>query len=88
MLSAASIIILLIGFLLFKTIIIVPERENVIVERLGKYSKTLEAGFHILAPFLDRVAYRHTLKEQAVDVPPDRYGRISIPASACGTGCT
>jgi regulator of protease activity HflC (stomatin/prohibitin superfamily) len=41
-----------------------------IVERLGKYYTTLEAGFHILVPFLDRVAYKHTLKEQAVDVPP------------------
>ena len=37
--------------------------------RLGKYSATLEAGFHILIPFLDRVAYRHSLKEFAVDVP-------------------
>ncbi|MHC4368861.1 MAG: SPFH domain-containing protein, partial [Planctomycetota bacterium] len=37
---------------------------------LGKYSNTLEAGFHILTPFIDRVAYKHTLKEQAVDVPP------------------
>ena len=38
------------------------------IERLGKYSRTLDAGFHILIPFLDRVAYRHSLKEQAVDV--------------------
>jgi regulator of protease activity HflC (stomatin/prohibitin superfamily) len=37
---------------------------------LGKYSKTLEAGFHILVPFVDKVSYKHTLKEQAVDVPP------------------
>jgi regulator of protease activity HflC (stomatin/prohibitin superfamily) len=43
-----------------------------IIERLGKYSTTLEAGFHILAPFLDKVAYKHTLKEQAVDVPPQQ----------------
>ena len=38
------------------------------IERLGKYSRTLDAGFHILIPFMDRVAYRHSLKEQAVDV--------------------
>ncbi|MBN1457238.1 MAG: paraslipin [Sedimentisphaerales bacterium] len=56
--------------LFFKTIRIVPQKTAFIVERLGKYSKTLEAGFHILIPFLDKVSYRHTLKEQAVDVPP------------------
>ena len=54
----------------FKTVRIVPQREAFIIERLGKYSKTLEAGFHILLPFIDKVAYKHSLKEQAVDVPP------------------
>ena len=53
-----------------KTMQIVPQRHAYIVERLGKYSKTLEAGMHILIPFIDKVAYKHTLKEQAVDVPP------------------
>ena len=57
---------------LFKTARVVPQKEAFIVERLGKYAKTLEAGYHILAPFLDRVAYKHTLKEQAVDVPPQQ----------------
>ncbi len=62
------IIFALIAF--YKTIRIVPQKTAFIVERLGKYSKTLEAGFHILIPFLDKVAYKHTLKEQAIDVPP------------------
>ena len=62
------IIFTLIGF--SKTIRIVPQRTAFIVEHLGKYSKTLEAGFHILIPFLDKVSYKHTLKEQAIDVPP------------------
>lgn len=52
-----------------KTARIVPQREQFVVERLGKYSRTLDAGFHILIPFFDKVAYKHTLKEQAVDVP-------------------
>ena len=56
----------------FKTIRIVPQKQAFIIERLGKYSTTLEAGFHILTPFIDRVAYKHTLKEQAVDVPPQQ----------------
>jgi regulator of protease activity HflC (stomatin/prohibitin superfamily) len=47
----------------------VPQKSAFIVERLGKYAKTLEAGFHILFPFIERVAYKHSLKEVAVDVP-------------------
>ena len=55
---------------IIKTAVIVPQKTAYIVERLGKYRCTLDAGFHILVPFFDRVAYRHTLKEQAIDVPP------------------
>ena len=55
---------------ILKTAIVVPQKTPYIVERLGKYRCTLEAGFHILVPFIDRVAYKHTLKEQAIDVPP------------------
>ncbi len=46
-----------------------PQKSAFIIERLGKYAKTLDAGFHILIPFLDKVAYRHSLKEIAIDVP-------------------
>ncbi len=71
--SLTIILLVLIFFALitfFKTIRIVPQKAAFIVERLGKYRATLGAGLHILAPFLDKVAYKHTLKEQAVDVPP------------------
>jgi len=70
--------IILIGVLIFafivflRTVRIVPQKQAFIIERLGKYSTTLEAGFHILMPFVDRVAYKHTLKEQAIDVPPQQ----------------
>jgi len=70
--------IILIGVLVFafivfvRTVRIVPQKQAYIIERLGKYSTTLEAGFHVLLPFVDRVAYRHTLKEQALDVPPQQ----------------
>lgn len=57
---------------LFMSAIIVPQRSAYIVERLGKYNATLEAGFHILVPFIDRVAYRRTLKETPIDVPPQQ----------------
>ena len=63
-----TIIVALVTF--FKTIRIVPQRSAFIVERLGKYRTTLMAGFHILTPFFDQVSYKHTLKEQAIDVPP------------------
>ena len=55
---------------ILKTAIVVPQKTVYIVERLGKYRCTLEAGFHILVPFIDKIAYRHSLKEQAIDVPP------------------
>ena len=51
-----------------KTAVVVPQQSAYIIESLGKYSRTLAAGFHILIPFLERVAYKHTLKEQAIDV--------------------
>ena len=60
------IIFLLIAFL--STFKVVPQRSAYIVERLGKYSRTLEAGFHILIPFIDKIAYRQNQKEQAIDV--------------------
>jgi len=68
------IILAVLAFFIFITIlrtaIVVPNQVVFVIERLGKYSRTLGAGFHILVPFIDRVAYRHILKEQAVDVPP------------------
>ena len=65
-----ALIAALIVVAIVKTAVIVPQNTAYIVERLGRYHSTLEAGFHILIPFFDRIAYRHTLKEQAIDVPP------------------
>lgn len=62
-------IVILVVVTIIKTARIVPQKSAFIVERLGKYTKTLEAGFHILVPFIERVAYKHSLKEVAVDVP-------------------
>lgn len=61
-------IALAIIIIILKTARIVPQRSNFVVERLGKYSKTLDSGFHILIPFIDKVAYQHTLKEEVIDV--------------------
>ncbi|MGB5258663.1 MAG: stomatin-like protein [Woeseiaceae bacterium] len=54
--------------ILLKTAVVVPQQNSYVIERLGKYSKTLNAGFHILIPFLERIAYKHNLKEQAADI--------------------
>jgi regulator of protease activity HflC (stomatin/prohibitin superfamily) len=51
-----------------KTATVVPQQSAFVIETLGKYSRTFRAGFHILFPFIDRVAYRHSLKESAVDI--------------------
>jgi regulator of protease activity HflC (stomatin/prohibitin superfamily) len=56
-------------FVISRTAIVVPQQSAFVVERLGRYRATLEAGFHILIPFLDVVRYRHSLKENAVDIP-------------------
>ena len=52
-----------------KTATVVPQQSAYVVERMGRYNRTISAGFHILTPFMDRIAYRHSLKEQALDVP-------------------
>jgi regulator of protease activity HflC (stomatin/prohibitin superfamily) len=59
----------LVIIILVKTAVVVPQQTAVVVERLGKYAGTLDAGFHILVPFVDVIRYRHTLKEQASDIP-------------------
>lgn len=60
---------LIVVIALIRGAIVVPQRMQFVVERLGKYSRTLDAGLHFLVPFFDRVAYRHSLKEEAIDVP-------------------
>jgi regulator of protease activity HflC (stomatin/prohibitin superfamily) len=74
--SNSIVTIIAIGFALiviialFRGTVVVPQRTQYVIERLGKYSRTLDAGLHFLIPFCDRVAYTHSLKEEAIDVPP------------------
>ena len=61
--------LVLLGIIIFaKTAIVVPQQSAFVVERLGRYAGTLDAGFHILTPFVDVVRYRHNLKETAIDI--------------------
>jgi regulator of protease activity HflC (stomatin/prohibitin superfamily) len=66
------VVVVLVALALFvvaRTAVVVPQQNAYVVESLGKYSRTLQAGFHILVPFVERVAYRHSLKEVAIDIP-------------------
>jgi regulator of protease activity HflC (stomatin/prohibitin superfamily) len=65
----AFIFAVFILFVIAKTAVVVPQQNAYVVERLGKFSGVLEAGFHVLVPFMDVIRYRHSLKEQAVDIP-------------------
>jgi len=52
-----------------KTAIVVPQQSAYVIERLGRYAGTLDAGFHVLVPFIHVIRYRHSLKEHAIDIP-------------------
>ena len=68
-LIAVGAMILLLVVIIAKTATVVPQQSQYVIERLGKYAGTLDAGFHILIPFLDAIRYRHSLKEKALDIP-------------------
>ncbi|HKW00692.1 MAG TPA: stomatin-like protein [Vicinamibacterales bacterium] len=52
-----------------RTAVVVPQQSAFVVERLGRFNAVLQAGFHILVPFVDVIRYRHSLKEAAIDIP-------------------
>ena len=62
---ALSVVVIIV---LVKTAVIVPQQSAYVVENLGKFSRTLSPGFNLLVPFFEKIAYRHTLKEEAMDV--------------------
>lgn len=68
----AIFIAVVVIYTIYKCVRIVPQKQAFIVERLGKYHVTLDAGLHLLMPIIDRVSYKHSLKEQAIDVPPQQ----------------
>ena len=66
------LLLVAIVFIIAQCVRIVPQQQAWVVQRLGKYQSTLDAGMHFLVPFVDTIAYKHTLKEQALDVPPQQ----------------
>ncbi len=71
--SAVFVLVVLLALFLVlvvaKTAVVVPQQSAFVVERLGRFSGVLEAGFHVLMPFMDVVRYKHTLKEQSFEIP-------------------
>ena len=63
------VLAIIVVIMVAKTATVVPQQSAYVVEYLGKYSRTLQAGFHILIPFFEKIAYRHSLKEIAADIP-------------------
>ena len=81
LIAAAVVLILIVR----NSVRIVPQNSAYVVERLGKYSSTLEAGFYMLVPFIDKVAYRHSLKEFALDVPAQQaISKDNVPLGIDG----
>jgi regulator of protease activity HflC (stomatin/prohibitin superfamily) len=68
-LVTAIVIAIVVLIVLSRTAVVVPQQSAFIVERLGKYNGILNAGFHVLWPFVDVIRYRHSLKEEAMDIP-------------------
>ena len=72
MLDGTTIVVLVLAvvvlILFVKTAVVVPQQNAYVVERLGKFTASLDAGFHILIPFLDVIRYRHTLKDEAREI--------------------
>jgi regulator of protease activity HflC (stomatin/prohibitin superfamily) len=71
MFGTVALVIFVLGLVfVFKTVQVVPQQHAYVVERLGKYHGTLAPGLNIVIPFIDRIAYKHVLKEIPMDVPP------------------
>jgi regulator of protease activity HflC (stomatin/prohibitin superfamily) len=67
--SVGGVIAVLVVIVLIRSARVVPQQAAYVVENLGRYSRTIQAGFHWLIPFFERVAYKLSLKEQAIDIP-------------------
>ncbi len=68
-LYVVGVVALLALIIIAKTAVVVPQQSAFVVETLGRYNRTIHAGFHLLKPFMDRIAYKHNLKEEAMDIP-------------------
>jgi len=85
MIFASAITLVILALIAKNFILIVNMRENCVIERLGTFRKVLQPGLHLLVPFIDRVAYRHDVREQVLDIPPQNcITRDNIQVSVDG----
>lgn len=68
-LISVSVFVLILVVLIIKTAVVVPQKSEYVIQRLGKYSKSIGAGLHILIPFIDQIGYKRSLKEEVLEVP-------------------
>ena len=87
-LIVVAALVLLAVIILAKTAVVVPQQRQYVVERLGKYAGTLDAGFHILVPFIDSIRYRHSLKESALDIRNKSASRVTTCKWGWTASCT
>jgi regulator of protease activity HflC (stomatin/prohibitin superfamily) len=69
MFTAVTVFILLMGVIVWNLMIVVPMRQSCVLERFGNFRRVLAPGFHLLVPLLDKIAYRHEMREQVLDIP-------------------
>ncbi|MBE7411748.1 MAG: paraslipin [Leptospiraceae bacterium] len=85
MFFVVTIVFILLTILVLKTFIVVPQQYAYIKERFGVYKGALYAGFHFLIPLVDKIHYRHSLKEIAIDVPPQEcITKDNVPVEVDG----
>lgn len=67
--TAVTVFVLLMGVIVWNLMIVVPMRQSCVLERFGNFRRVLAPGFHLLVPLLDKIAYRHEMREQVLDIP-------------------
>jgi regulator of protease activity HflC (stomatin/prohibitin superfamily) len=84
----AVILFVIAAIFVSQSIKVVPQQHAWVVERLGKYNGTLTPGLNFLMPFVDKVAYKHVLKEIPLDIPSKCVSPVTTPSCRWTVSCT
>ena len=82
----AIVLLIIAGIFIMRTIKVVPQQHAWVIERLGKYHATLTPGLNFLVPFIDKVAYKHVLKEITEKISGSNYRLPIIMKTSDGSG--
>ncbi len=83
--TVVVIVAVLLVILAWKSVIVVPEGDTYLVERLGRYDRTLSAGRHVLAPFVDRIAFRYSLLPKEEELSDTYITLDNVPVRVTST---